>query len=476
MKKYILTLGLIFGLVGCSDDYYESINVDQTNPSTVPAGFLVTYSTTSLFHQMINQNVNLNVFRFFSQYLTTTVYTDEPNYDLDTRNITGNHWNRLYTRVLNNLKDAKEIVDSDTSLSAEQKANQIAIIDILEVYTWQVLVDTFGNIPYSEALMGLENQFPKYDDSAEIYQDLINRITADIAALNTSAEGFGDADIIYNGDISKWKKMAASVKLRLGVQLLDVNPGLANQTITSAVSAGVFTSNEDNFQLNYLTAAPYTNPVYEDLVLSGRTDYVPANTIVDYMNALDDPRRPIYFSNPIDGVYVGGDYGTSNGYETHSHEGDIFFTPEMPGVLLDYAEVEFLLAEASMKGVPVGSVENHYNAGIMATMDYWGVDAAEAAAYLASPDVAWATAPGTDAEKLAMQFWIGMYNRGFEGWNVWRRLDNPTLNVAIDFGEPVPTRYTYPLSESSINPTGYNQAVTAMGGDTKTTKVFWDVN
>ncbi|MGB6093079.1 MAG: SusD/RagB family nutrient-binding outer membrane lipoprotein, partial [Moheibacter sp.] len=136
MKKYILTLGLVFGLVGCSDDYYESLNVDHSNPSEVPAGFLVTYATTSLFHQMYNQNVNLNVFRFFSQYLTTTTYTDEPNYDLDTRNIPGNHWNRLYLRVLNNLNDAKKLVVSDTSLSPEKKANQLAIIDIIEVYTW----------------------------------------------------------------------------------------------------------------------------------------------------------------------------------------------------------------------------------------------------------------------------------------------------------------------------------------------------
>ncbi len=472
MKKYILTLGLAIGLIGCSDDYYESINVDHSNPSEVPAGFLVTYATTSLFHQMYNQNVNLNVFRFFAQYLTTTTYTDEPNYDLDTRNIQGNHWNRLYTRVLANLKDAKEIVEADMGLLPDQKANQLAIIDILEVYTWQILVDTYGNVPYSEALQGMEFQFPKYDDAETIYGDLVERISADINSLNTSGAGFGDADIIYNDDISKWKKFAASIKLRLGVTLLDKNPGTAQTIISQAVSAGVFTSNDDNFQLNYLSASPYTNPVYEDLVLSGRQDYLPANTVVDYMNNLNDPRRAVYFQD-VNGAYIGGPYGTSipgGTYGDFSHEGEIFYTATMPGVLLDYAEVEFMLAEAKMKANDPSAV-GHYNNAVMANMEYWGIDSGDASTYLSNN--AW---NGSDADQLAMQFWLGMYDKGWSGWNVWRRFDKPVLNVAIDFGEPVPTRYTYPLSESSLNPSSYNEAASAIGGDTKTTKLFWDMH
>ncbi len=472
MKKYILTLGLVFGLVGCSDDYYESINTDQANPTDVPAEALFTSASISLGHQMINQNVNLNVFRFFTQYLTTTTYTDEPNYDLDTRNIPGNHWNRLYVRVLQNLKDAKEkvVANEDATLPAAQKANQLAIIDVMEVYTWQILVDTFGNVPYTEALQGLENLFPKYDDSAFIYGDLMDRITNDINQMDVSFPGFNTGDIFYDGDVNMWKKMAASLKLRLAVQIMDVDPNASNY-VQQALTAGVFNSNNDNFKIIYKEAAPYTNPVYEDLVLSGRTDYVPANTVVDYMKGLDDPRMPIYFSKLIDGEYVGGDYGTSNNYETHSHEGDIFFTPTMPGVLLDYAEVEFLQAEYYMKTGDATAAKAHYEAGILASMDFWGVDSADAAAYVAAN--AW---DGTDKNQLALQFWIGMYNRGWEGWNVWRRLDSPVMNEAIDSGEPVPTRYTYPLSESSLNPEAYGQAVSAMGGDTKTTKVFWDIH
>lgn len=478
MKKYILAIGLLFGLIGCSDEYYDSMNVDQTNPSTVPASYLVTYSTTSLFSQMTSTNVNINVFRYFAQYFTATTYVEEPNYELNTRNITGNHWDRLYTRVLYNLKDARSKVQADMTLTPEVKANQLAVIGIMEVYTWQVLVDTFGNIPYSEALQGLDNQFPKYDDAATIYADLISRITTEINSISVADDGFGSNDIIFGGNMEAWKKTAASLKLRLGLTLSDVNQGLAASTISEALAAGVFTSNDDNFKLNYLTTTPYTNPVYEDLVLSGRTDFVPANTIVDYMNGLNDPRRPFYFDQNLGaGIYTGGTYGSPNNYELTSHLGTILHTADTPASMIDYAEVEFMLAEAAAKGFAVGgTAESHYNAGVLASMSYWGVADADAAAYLASSDVAWASAQGNDLQKVAKQFWLAMFNRGFEGWNVWRRLDAPTLNVAGDSGLPVPTRYTYPLSESSLNPGAYGEAASAIGGDTQTTKLFWDTH
>ncbi|MBA5629608.1 SusD/RagB family nutrient-binding outer membrane lipoprotein [Moheibacter lacus] len=478
MKKYIIAIGIATGIMSCSDDYYDSLNVDQDNPSDVPASFLVTSATTSLFDQMTSTNVNTNVFRFFSQYFTTTTYLDEPNYDLNTRNINGNHWNELYTDVLYDLKDAKIKVQNDANITEAQRNNQLAVIETLEVYAWQILVDTFGNVPYTEALQGLDNTFPVYDDAATIYSDLITRISTAINMFNTSEGGFGSDDIIYGDNMSAWKKAAASLKLRLGMQLSDVNPSLAQTTISQAISSGVFTSNADSFIINYLSATPYSNPVYDDLVLSGRQDFLAANTIVDYMNELSDPRRPMYFDQNLgDNVYSGGIYGTSNSYDTYTHLGEKLHTATTPGVLIDYAEIEFLMAEALAKGLSVpGTIESHYNAGIMASMEYWEVSEADITTYMGRADVAYSSAPGTAKQKVAKQFWLAMFNRGFEGWNVWRRLDAPTLNVAAQSGDPVPTRYTYPLSEASLNVENYNAAASAIGGDDLNTKLFWDVN
>jgi len=480
MKKIALTLTLAFSLFACSDDYYESMNEDPSSPSNVPASFLVTNATTSLFDQMVNTNVNLNVFKLFAQYWTQTQYVDESNYDLNNRDIPGNHWNELYSDVLYDLQDAKSKIELDGAILDDQRANQLAIADILQVYAWQILVDTFGNVPYTEALQGLENSTPAYDDAATIYTDLIDRLTADINMLDEGASGFGDSDIIYGDNISAWKKLAASLKLRLGVNLIDVNSSLASSTISSALSEGVFTSNADNFVINYQGSAPYDNPISVDL--NSRNDFVAANTIIDYMNGLSDPRLGSYFAGNItdgDGnvIYVGGAYGAGSSFTTYTHLNDWFYDPTMPGDLLDYAEVEFLLAEAAAKGIAAaGSAEAHYNAGIMASMEYWSVSGSDAAAYLASSNVAWSSAPGTVKEKIAKQFWLAMYGRGFEGWSVWRRLDAPVMNVAGLSGLPIPVRYNYPVSEQTLNATNYDAAVAAMGGDGTDVKLFWDVH
>ncbi len=480
MKKYIIAIGLI-SIFSCTDDHYEGLNVDPMSPSDVPPTFLLTSASKSLFDQMVNTNVNTNIFRLVAQYWNETTYTGETNYDLTERNINGRLWNELYTDVLFDLKDAKQkIADTPVtgSFPQEVKDNQIAIIGLLEVYAWQVLVDTFGNVPYSEALLGLENTLPKYDDAATIYTDLLSRISADIASINTSSESFGSDDIIYGGDSYKWKKFGASLKLKLAMQLADVNSSVSQTAVLEAVNAGLFTSNADNFSLFYLPTQPNNNPLYTDLVLSNRTDFVAANTIVDYMNPLNDPRRPHYFAENMGaGVFIGAVYGNSSSYQLNSHAGDILHTPDFPGTLLDYAEVEFLLAEAVERGFSVGgSAESHYNTAISASMEFWGVSLSDAATYLAQPDVAYSSAPGTWKEKIGKQFWIAMYNRGFEGWSHWRRLDAPTLNIAAFSQQNVPHRYIYPVDEYTLNGENCNAAATAIGDDKLTTKLFWDVN
>ena len=109
-------------------------------------------------------------------------------------------------------------------------------------------------------------------------------------------------------------------------------------------------------------------------------------------------------------------------------------------------------------------------------MEDWGVAGAEITTYLGRPDVDYNTASGTWQEKLGLQYWLAMYNRGFEGWTLWRQLGAPLLNVAADSQNPVPIRYTYPVEEQTLNGTNYTAAATAIGGDTQQTNIFWDVN
>ena len=472
MKKYILTFIALATLWSCqTDEQYEDLNKDPKNPTDVAADFLFTSATKDLSRQMASPNVNLNIFRFVAQYWTSTTYLDEPNYDLTNRGIPQNHWNRLYRWVIFNLEDAKAKVQEDETLSEGERTARIAQIEVLEVYTWQVLVDTFGDIPYSEALGGADNISPAYDDAATIYEDLISRIGA--ASGNLSAgQGFAGADILYGGDMAKWEKFANSVQLRLAMQISDVNPSLAKTTAEDAYTDGVFASNADNATLEFQSAPPNTNPLWEDLVQSGRSDYVSANTAVDILNELEDPRRSAYLDDNLSSdEYIGGTYGGSNSFQNYTHVGDAFREPTHPGILMDYAEVRFLLADAAQNDFSVGgTAEEHYEAAITASMEYWDISEGEIEDYLASGDVAY---DGSE-EQFATQFWLAMYDNPFQGWNVWRRFDAPSFNLPEDTGNEVPLRYTYPVNEQNLNNANWSAASDAIGGDDQQTPLFWD--
>lgn len=474
MKRYILTFVALATLWSCqTDEQYEDLNRDPKNPTIVDADFLFTNAIVSLSDVMASPNVNINIFRFVAQYLTATTYLDEPNFDLTNRGIPEAFWSELYRDVIFDVQDAKAVVEADVELSQAEKDARLAQLEVIEVYAWQVLVDTFGDIPYTQAVQAQEFPLPEYDDAATIYEDLIARMMVAQDQLEVG-EGFVEADVLYNGDMQKWDKFASSLLLRLGMRLSEVNPTLAAEAARSAVEDGVFTSNDDTAELNYASTTPNTNPLWVDLVQSGRSDYVVANTVVDYMNALEDPRRPAYFDDNIAEGYVGGIYGASNSFPTVTHIGDVFLDPTLPGILIDYAEVEFYLAEAAERqfGVP-GSAEDHYNTAIRASILYWGQTEAEAAAYLAQPEVAYSS--DNWRTQLGVQFWIAMFNNPFEGWAVWRKYDDPQLNLPEDTGNPIPLRYTYPVNEQNLNEANYLAASDAIGGDDQQTPIFWDV-
>lgn len=473
MKKYILTLFALATLWSCqTDEQYEDLNKDPKNPTAVAADFLFTAGTVSLADQMASPNVNRNVFRFLAQYLTETTYTDEVNYDLTGRNIPENHWSELYRDVIFDIKDAKSVVNNNENLNQSQKDARLGQLEVIEVYAWHVLVDTFGDIPYTQAVNSEEFPLPAYDDAATIYQDLISRLGAVTTQLS-AGQGFTSADVIYGGNMENWIKFANSLRLRLAMRIADVNPDLSKSTAEAAVQAGVFTSLDESAIVAYESNFPNTNPLWEDLVRSGRSDYLITNTIVDIMKPLDDPRMDAYFTDNLD-EYTGAPYGDNNSYSNYTHIGQPFLDPTHPGILLDYTEVEFYLAEAAQRGYSVpGTAEEHYNTAITASIIYWGGDTADATAYLSQPEVAYDAANWR--ESIGTQFWIAMFDNPFQGWSVWRKFDAPDLNLPVISELPVPLRYTYPVNEQNLNEANYIAASQAIGGDEQQTALFWDV-
>ncbi len=482
MKKiYIIFVVLAALAVSCTKNF-EDMNTDEKHPTEVPGVTLFSNAQVALADQIASTNVNVNVWKLFAQYWTETTYIDEANYDIINRTIPDNAFRIFYRDILADLKEATRLISLEKPLTDEEmviKNNKLLIINILNAYSYQRLVDMFGNVPYTEALDIEATITPKYDDAATIYTDLINKIDEAINGLDESYGSFGSADLYYDGNVAAWKKFANSLKLKFAIHLADVNNDEAEVYAVEA-APNVFTSSNDDCQLIYLGATPNTNPLYEDLVLSGRKDFVPANTIVDIMNSLNDPRRDDYFDT-ITGQpeYTGGIYGYSNSYSNYSHISAKIQVPEFPVKLLSYTEVEFYLAEAVERGWNVGGdAESHYNAGITNSILEWGGTSSEADDYLAQPEVAYTTASGDWKEIIATQFWIASYTRGFLGWTIWRRLDAPTMNIPespeSDDGQ-VPKRFTYPVNEQTLNADNYYDAAQAIGGDFMSTKLFWDI-
>jgi hypothetical protein len=473
MKKIIAILTVFIVFASCTK--LEDLNKNEKDPAVVSGESLFTSAQKNLFDQMVNSNVNTNIWRLVAQYWTETTYTDESNYDLDTRTIPDNHWDIMYRDVLKDFDESAKVITATTYLTSEDpavKKNKLAIIEIMTIYSYANLVETFGNVPYTDAL-NLDILLPSYDDGLTVYKDLIVRLTAAIGNLDPNNGSFDIADNMYNGDVAKWVAFANSLKLRMGMTISDVDNATAKAAVESAASK-VISSNDENATLVYLSASPNTNPIYSDLVASGRHDFVPTSVIIDQMNTLEDPRRPFYFTT-LDGVYVGGEYGASNDFYAFSHVADPIQLPTFEGMIFDYAETEFLLAEAVERGYAVGgTAEEHYNKAITASIEYWGGSAAEATTYLGKTEVAYGTATGNWKQKIGTQFWLALYNRGFEAWTEWRRFDYPELVAPADALSVIPVRFTFPISEQTLNGANYDAAATAVGGDDVGTKLFFD--
>lgn len=468
---FIVILSVIFS----SCDKLENLNDNTKDPAVVTGESLFTNAQKNVFDQMVSTNVNYNNFRLYVQQWTETTYPDESQYDVTTRAIPANHWNVLYRDVLKDLNESAKVIKATTYLASESssvKKNKLAIVDILSAYAYSILVETFGDVPYSEAL-NLDKPLPKYDDSYTIIKDLITRLDTSAKSLDLNESSFSTADNMYQGDPSLWRKFAYSIELKLGMLLSDYDK-TTSKTVVERSAPNVISSNSENAKLVYAGAAPNTNPLYSDLVASGRHDFIPANTFVDTLNSLSDPRRPYYFTLH-DGVYVGGTYGTSNDYSSFSHIADQIQKATFEGTILDYPEIEFLLAEAVELGYSVsGTAEQHYNNAITASILYWGGSTTDVATYLANPKVAYSTAEGNYKHKIGLQSWIALYNRGFEAWTQWRRLDYPKLVAPPDALSDIPTRIIYPIPEQTLNSVNYKAASAAIGGDAVTTKLFWD--
>ena len=484
-------------LVNCTDDF-EELNTDPDDPTVVLTSYLLTQAERASMPRGTTAGTPIATTLFYAsnlyaQLMAETQYTDVSRYDTEELSFTG-----FYTGP---LADLQEIIDLNTDeatanspevLASGANVNQIAVARILKAYNYQVVTDTWGDVPYTEALQFEEGFSPAYDAQADIYADLVNELKEAYAQIDESQPGV-EGDQIYQGDMSAWKKFASSLLLRVGIRMSEVNPGLAQDAIATGVANGVFASDEESALYPYLSNAANANPIYYHFNIDNRTDYAISDVLADYMMSINDPRVMIY-GEPTGNTMetespevVGMPYGLSEAVSGSITNTSISFpgqlwknTPDTEGIIMSYSEVQFILAEAAARGWIGGSAEEFYKAGITASMNYYGIeDQSAISAYLAQPGVTYNAA--NFKESIGTQKWIALYTVLNEPWSEWRRLGYPELEpaTAASFGRSIPLRRTYQQREFELNNDNVSAAVTRqLGSDGDNvvmgTPVWWD--
>lgn len=471
MKNYIknwsLILIAVFAFQACETVDFGNENLNPNSPSTASTAALLT--NAQRFIPTVVSEVNSNM---MVQYISQITYTEGSRYEQFEWS-----YDDWYSGP---LKDLQEIIDLNTEDPEAYKnggttENQIAVARIMKAYFYLYLTDRWGMIPYSEALQGSENIKPKFDTQEAIYTSLFTEIDEALGSINTS--GTLKGDILFNGDMSHWKKFANTMKLVMAMRVSNANQSLGQQKLTEAYNAGVIGSVAENMHYPYLTEDTNDNP-WQDRFQT-REDFAVSDVFIDFLNNHNDPRIASYAELPLSdatGTYVGCPYGVANPNVLQSDisfiTSDIIYDgTQTGGMIFSYAQICFSMAEAALRGMTtVGDAETWYNLGIDASMAQWGVAEADAAAYKAQAEVAYDAAKGL--EQIATQKWAALYMQGAEAWSEWRRLDFPKLEPAADAlsGNGIPVRNGYAALTKSLNEENYNAAVSAQGPDTQDTR------
>ncbi|RFZ92626.1 SusD/RagB family nutrient-binding outer membrane lipoprotein [Mucilaginibacter conchicola] len=470
-KRYIYALTALFslGVVGCNKPTdFGDANTNPAQVNTKLLNALLTNSCLAITGYSSNGTLSINGAQY-SQYISETQYSGTSLYNLPQIDFTG-----YYTGV---LFDLQSIIDDKNATK-----NQIAVSKILQQYTFWAVTDSWGDVPYSEALKGINGIKPKYDDQKDIYAGILSTLATAAGELDNSAI---PGDIIFNGDASAWKKAANSLIMLVSLQESKKYPTAAGPAATAfknAMAGGYISTNADNMKLKY-PGGNYKSRWWS--VYDGRKDYGESKTMTDKLGSLGDGRI-----NPFGGESdqagnvatssVGVPYGLKRDNVIKFTDANTNWARILRGDLrkedgtvniVTAAEVTLAIAEASKLGW-VTTDPTAYNRGITLSFEQWGVTLP--AGYLTSGGVV-LTNGANDIEKISTQRWIASYPNGHMGWDIYRKSGFPVLTPAPDAVGAFVNRFVYATSESTTNTVNYKAAVAKIPGgkDVQEAKVWW---
>jgi len=397
-------------------------------------------------------------------------------------------WNAVY----DNLRDVQNIIEISERDSLN---NYKGVALVLRAWLFSLATDCYGDIPYTEAIRAKEGiNYPAYDPQEVVYGGILNDL-AEANMLLGSTNEFVSGDVIYNGDMQQWRKLANSLRVRYLMRISDrveVSPEL-QAIIGNPDSLPIFTSNDDNAVFTYRSTPPDQYPIHT-LSQGYFNEFRASKGLLELMVEFNDTRLDVYYRptpateddpNP---QYAGIPNGLpddealayNGGLEFQSRIGPLFYedaiTPDglqaAKGVIMTYSELLFLVAEAAERGFVAGAAQKAYRDGIAASFDYYDLDAT---AYFESGLADYSGSTEEKLKQIGFQKWVALYMQGLEAWFDWRRTRHPELLPAESNqnNDSIPVRFSYPRIEQTLNARSYEEAVSRQGEDDINTKMWY---
>ena len=452
MKTKIISRLLCFSLItllGACDKWIDSsINTDPNNLTSASLKVILPTAEAGLAYQMGG-----DIGRFsglFTQHFSGAGRQHAGFYNYSfTETDVNNIWEfNMYPGCMQDMNDIMSIA------KASGAPHYQAVGEVLMAYSLGTMTDLFGDVPYSECFKGNGNPTPAYQSQQEIYVIIQGLLDSAIVHTAITVSNFkpADDDLIFAGDMTKWSKMAKALKARYALHTAKQDPGAYSKALGALTNS--FTSNDDDAQFGFGTLETEANPLYQFLD-QRQGDVSMGGTFMKFMDTLD-PRLPQYAN--VDG---------NKKYSAESAPGPFYASINSPVMLVTYAEVKFIEAEAAIKSGDQARAHAAYIEGITASCAKVGADSTTIAAFLKMPSID----PGVSAltlENIMVQKYIAMFTQS-ESWSDWRRTGFPTLTPSS--GTQIPRRFPYPLSERLTNGA---QLAKVNVGVTLFTPVWWD--
>ena len=480
--KSLAMVGLIAMVSGCTKDFDE-INVTPNSPTAVNSGLLLPQIQRDMMNSLMNETWGIG--NIVIQHTAKNQFVNEDRY-------LWGELNSIWNNVYDNMRDVK-IILQQSEANGEQNYKAVALI--MKSWMFTLATDAYGDVPYSEALNAKEGQnYPKYDKQEDIYNGILSDLKTASDLLGTSSEAVA-GDVIFKGDIAKWKKLANSLRIRALMRISnkrDVSADLRS-IVDNAANYPVFESVADNAVYSYASSAPDQFPLHSSRIGSFN-EFRASKTLLDTLKTLNDPRMPIFFrptpstigsANP---VYVGIPNGMNDvdalqfngGPQFQSTIGTLFYEEAVTskglaiakGVIMTFAELQFLLAEAAEKGLISGDAKTYYENGVNASFSFYGLTTP--ANYFTLPQVEYTGSQQQKLSKIGFQKWVSLYFQGLEAWFDWRRTGIPALlpGISNQNNNMIPVRFRYPIIEQALNNAAYKEAIQRQGPDDLNSKMW----